>query len=204
MKICSVSSILYTRKNRSPNNGILLTRVLRPKLLNSPFGSCFFTNLNFLFLQSAHFDCIINLPLFVLKIFEFNFPYFFYTSYNKFLRSFIKYISKEKNILLTVLTHIRRLFYQKLFYLSDTQHILILLLPFCLISRLVFLDVYIQCVFYSCHNKFACFVIWENYFFFILSLTIYFCSCVFAITQFYFTLSTLFVIFTSCDFKLSV
>ena len=30
--------------------------------------------------------------------------------------------------------------------------------------RLVFLDVYIQCVFYRFHIKFACFVICENYF----------------------------------------
>ena len=58
----TISFILYTQKNISPNNGILLNRVLRPKLLNSPFASCSFKNLDFLIPQSAHFGCIINLP----------------------------------------------------------------------------------------------------------------------------------------------
>ena len=83
----------------SPNNGILPNHVLRPKLFNNPFASCSFTNLDFLIPQSAHFDCIINLPFFVLKIFQFKFSVFLCTSYNKSACFFlIKYISKEKNV----------------------------------------------------------------------------------------------------------
>ena len=55
------------------NNGILLNSVSIPKLLNNPFASCSFTNIEFLNLHLAHFDCIINLPCVVLKIFEFIF-----------------------------------------------------------------------------------------------------------------------------------
>ena len=54
-------------------NGILLNSVLIPKLLNNPFASSSFTNIEFLNLHSAHFDCIFNLPFVVLKIFEFTF-----------------------------------------------------------------------------------------------------------------------------------
>ena len=56
---------------------MILNGVLIPKLLNKPFASYSFTNLDFLIPQSAHFDCIINLPFFVLKIFEFKFSVFF-------------------------------------------------------------------------------------------------------------------------------
>ena len=48
----------------SPNNDILLNRVLRPKLLNRTFASYSFTNLDFLNPRLAHFDCIINLQFF--------------------------------------------------------------------------------------------------------------------------------------------
>ena len=120
-------------------------------------------------------------------------------------------IHQKKKCLLTVLTHTSRLFYQRTFYQSDTQRILILILLSCLILRLVFLDVQIQCVFYSFHNKFPCFIICKNYFFFLFSLTIYFlflCFCFknldLQITQFDFSLSTLFVSFTSSGLKLSV
>ena len=40
----------------SPNNEILLNGVLRPKLLNNPFDSCSFINLDFLLLHITHFD----------------------------------------------------------------------------------------------------------------------------------------------------
>ena len=56
---------------------MILNGVLIPKLLNKPFASYSFTNLDFLIPQSAHFDCIINLPFFALKIFEFKFSVFF-------------------------------------------------------------------------------------------------------------------------------
>ena len=55
------------------NNGILLKGVLIPKLLSNPFASYYFTNLDFLNPHLVHFDCIINLPLFVLKTFELKF-----------------------------------------------------------------------------------------------------------------------------------
>ena len=136
----------------------------------------FFHNFDFLIPQSAHLDCIINLSFFVLKISEFKDLDFFYTLHNN---SIIKYIGK-RNVLVTILNHARRLFYQKMFYLSNTQHFLILL--FCLKLRLVFLNVYIQCVFYSFHNKFACFVICKNYFFFSVRLAFFYKNRLFSTT----------------------
>ena len=38
------------------------------KLLNKPLASCCFTNLDFLFLQTLHFDCISNPLFFVFNI----------------------------------------------------------------------------------------------------------------------------------------
>ena len=52
-----------------PNNGILLKGVLKPKLLNNPFGSCSFTNLDFLLPHAAHFNDNIDLPFLVFKTF---------------------------------------------------------------------------------------------------------------------------------------
>ena len=46
------------------------------KLLNNPFASCAFTNLNFLIPHTAHFNCIIILPFLVLEIFESTFSVF--------------------------------------------------------------------------------------------------------------------------------
>ena len=40
----------------SANSGILFNGVLRPKLLNIPFASCSFINLDFLPPDTAHFD----------------------------------------------------------------------------------------------------------------------------------------------------
>ena len=39
------------------------------KLLNKPFASCSFTNLDFLILQAKHYNCVINLLFFVLTVF---------------------------------------------------------------------------------------------------------------------------------------
>ena len=47
-----------------PNNGILVNGFLRPKLLNIPFASCSFKNLDFLLLHTAHFDNNIVLQSF--------------------------------------------------------------------------------------------------------------------------------------------
>ena len=47
-------------------------KVNNPKLLNKPFTSCSLTNLDFFIPHTVHFDYIINLPFFVLEIFEFN------------------------------------------------------------------------------------------------------------------------------------
>ena len=105
-------------QNKIFNNGISLCGVLIPKLLNKPFTSCCFTNIHFLIPQSGHFDC--NLPFCFKNLWEFKFSVFFYTSFNKSSCSFIKYISKEKNVLLTALTHTRQFFYQKMFYEPNT------------------------------------------------------------------------------------
>ena len=40
----------------SPNNGILFNGVLKPRLLNNPFDTCFFINLDFSLPHTAHFD----------------------------------------------------------------------------------------------------------------------------------------------------
>ena len=53
-------------QNKTFINGILLKGVLIPKLLNKPFASCSFTNLDFLIPQTEHFGCITNLLFFVL------------------------------------------------------------------------------------------------------------------------------------------
>ena len=60
----------------SPNNGILLSDILRPKLLNNPFASCSFINLDFLLPHTADFGGNIVLPFSVFKTFEFTFSVF--------------------------------------------------------------------------------------------------------------------------------
>ena len=52
----------------SPNNGILLNGVLRPRL-NNPIASCSFINLYFLLPHTAHSDNNIGLPFFVFITF---------------------------------------------------------------------------------------------------------------------------------------
>ena len=54
----------------SPNNEILLNGVLRPKLLNNPFTSCSFINLDFLLPHTTHFDNKDGLPRSVFNTFE--------------------------------------------------------------------------------------------------------------------------------------
>ena len=92
----TISFILYSQlnciQNKTPNNGILLKGVLIPKLLSNHFASRSFTNLDFLNRHSVHFDCIINLPFFVLKIFEFFYKFYTIIIYV----CFITYIGKEK------------------------------------------------------------------------------------------------------------
>ena len=58
-------------KKKTFNNGILLKGVLISKLLNRPFASCSFKNLDFLIPQTDHFHCITNLLIFVLTILGF-------------------------------------------------------------------------------------------------------------------------------------
>ena len=55
----------------SPNNGILLNGILKPKLLNVAFASCSFINLDFLRPHAAHFYDSIVLPLLVFEAFGF-------------------------------------------------------------------------------------------------------------------------------------
>ena len=58
-------SFLYTQNKLSSNNGILFNGVFKPKLLNNPFGSCSFTNRDFVIPHTAHFDFMINLSFFL-------------------------------------------------------------------------------------------------------------------------------------------
>ena len=72
----------------SPNNGILLN-VLRPKLLNIPFASCSFLDLDFLLPHTAHFDDSIALPFLVFN----NFGSTFFVSFLHFK----EYVNKFYN-----------------------------------------------------------------------------------------------------------
>ena len=67
----------------SPNNGTLLNAVLKPKVPNNTFASCFFMNLNFLLLDTAHFDDNIGRPFLVFNTFKFILFVFFSTVNNK-------------------------------------------------------------------------------------------------------------------------
>ena len=69
----------------SPNNGILLNDVLKLKLLNIPFASCSFINLDFLKLHIAHFNNNVDLSFFVFKTFE--------STFFVFLLHFKQYVS---------------------------------------------------------------------------------------------------------------
>ena len=66
----------------SPNNGIFVNGVLRPKLLNIPFSSCSFINLDFLIQHTAHSDYNIPLPFLYFNTFKLTFSVFFCTSSN--------------------------------------------------------------------------------------------------------------------------
>ena len=57
----------------SPNDGILLNGVLRSKLFNIPFASCFFINRYFLLLHIAHFHVTIVLPFLIFNSLESTF-----------------------------------------------------------------------------------------------------------------------------------
>ena len=82
-----------------------ITGVLIPKLVRNHF-TYFFTNSDFLSQQSAHFNWTISLSFFILKsLLCLSFKSFFYTLLNKSPFSFRKYISKEKQVLLTALNH---------------------------------------------------------------------------------------------------
>ena len=67
----------------SPNNGILLNGILRPKLFNILFPSRSFINLDFLLSHKAHFDNNIVLPLLVFETLRFILYLFVYTLNNK-------------------------------------------------------------------------------------------------------------------------
>ena len=62
----------------SPNNGILLNGTLKPKLLNIPFVSCTFRNLDFLLPHTVHFDDKFDLLFLVFTTFEPTFSVFFF------------------------------------------------------------------------------------------------------------------------------
>ena len=77
----------------SPNNGISINGVLRSKLLNIPFASCYFINFDFLLPHAGHFDDNIVSPLLVFENFGFMFSAFFFFNLvptNFFIRIFSK------------------------------------------------------------------------------------------------------------------
>ena len=61
------------------NIGTLLSVVLIPKLLNTPFAFWFLINLDFLLPLIAHFDNTVALPLLVPETSGSMFSVFFYT-----------------------------------------------------------------------------------------------------------------------------
>ena len=77
----------------SSNNEILFNGVLRPKLLNNPFASFSFINLDFLLSHAAHFDNNIVLPFFVFITFEFTF--YLFCTLNNFSTCFIMFTLRE-------------------------------------------------------------------------------------------------------------
>ena len=60
------------QNSMSPNNGILFNGVLKPKLINNPFASCPFINIDLL-PHTAHFDDNIGLPILVCNTFKLTF-----------------------------------------------------------------------------------------------------------------------------------
>ena len=75
----------------SPNNGILLIGVLRPKLLNNLFGPCSFINLDFLLPHIAHFRSNINLPFSVFNSFVSTFFVFLFEFKQYVVKMFYNY-----------------------------------------------------------------------------------------------------------------
>ena len=53
----------------SPNNEILFNGILRPKLHNNPFASCYFINFDFSLPDTAHFDDNVGMLFFVFNTF---------------------------------------------------------------------------------------------------------------------------------------
>ena len=81
IKTCSQNHLFLYLQNETFNNGILFNGVLIAELLKNYFASCLFKKFGFLIPHRAHFGCIINLPFFVLEIFESKFSEFFFTLY---------------------------------------------------------------------------------------------------------------------------
>ena len=77
----SCSTMLFPKKIRNlmplSSNGILLSGVLIPKLLNNRFAYCSFINLDFLLPHKAHFGNDIDLSFLVFSTFKFIFSVFF-------------------------------------------------------------------------------------------------------------------------------
>ena len=69
----------FIQSKISPNNGILLNGVLRPKLLNNALAYCFLINLDFLLPHILHFDNSIVLLLLVGETLGFMLSVFFFT-----------------------------------------------------------------------------------------------------------------------------
>ena len=112
-------------------------------------------------------------------------------------------------------------FYEKKFFQFNKKHTLISLRFYSLKSVPIFMETCCLCVFCSLNNKYACFAIYRNYFlffkstnfddYFVFELFLLLCFCFKNLdlldqqsTQFDFSLSTLFVILTSCGLKLLV
>ena len=119
------------------------------------------------------------------------------------------------------LGHICLRFYEKESFQLNKQHTMIFHRFYSLKSVLTFLETCCLCVFCTLSNKYACFVIYRNYFlffkstsfdnYFVFELFLLLCFCFKNLDlldqqsiQFDFYLSSLFVIFTSCGLKLLV
>ena len=91
--------------------------------------------------------------------FGLNFQFFSCTLRNKSPCSFIKYISIEKNVSLTVLNYTCCLFIIKRSISQTFSAFWFCFYFFCVILKLIFLDVHTQCFFCSFYNKCPRFII---------------------------------------------
>ena len=131
---------------------MLLSGVLRPRLINNPFASYSFINLDFLLPYTAHFDDNIVLPFFVFNTFQSTFSVFFCTLDNM-STCFIMTKTNIMSILIAIKT--------SSFFSNHFACIKIT----CVIFTMKTISFDFLSLFYTLNNEFACFILTVIYFF---------------------------------------